>query len=68
MNKMKKTQKKEKIHPWGGIRKVGLYTSIVWLVSRHIFTTQQNEYVQQTPVEWAQLVPISLLVGKNSSH
>jgi len=56
------------MHPWGGIRKVGLYTNTVWLVSRHIFTTQQNKYVQQTPVEWAQLVPIFLLVGKNSSH
>jgi len=56
------------MHPSGGIRKVSIHISIVCLVSRHTFTKQQNEYVQQSSVEWAQLVLIFLFVGKTSSH
>jgi len=56
------------MHPSGGIRKVSIDTSIVCLESRHTFTTQQNEYIQQSSVEWAQVVLIFLLVGKTSSH
>lgn len=61
-----KQEKIKKMHPSGGITKLRLYTSIMYLASRHTFTTQQNEYIKQSPVKWAQLVPTFLIVGKIS--